>query len=138
MIPIRMSLLLAATSLAGCTTSTVFDDWSCPTPTGECSTIADVDARAAEAATGGLDELGGFPPPAKSAESASPPQSLSAPSIPAETAAPTRTADEVARIVFAPFTDVNGVYHGRAVVHAVMKDGSWVTPPAPKEVKNGL
>ena len=48
---------------------------------------------------------------------------------------PGRTADEIARIVFAPSVDANGHYHGMREVYAVMKQGVWIEAPiisAPK------
>ncbi|MEM8985162.1 MAG: TraV family lipoprotein [Pseudomonadota bacterium] len=128
MIGKRLLSFSAISLLAGCGTTTVFDDWSCDTPTGRCSTVAEVDADATAAATGTLN---GFPPTVKLAEGASPPKTLSAPSLrtpPNDDPSPTRTPDVVARIVFAPFTDGAGIYHGRAVVHAVMEDGAWAVP----------
>lgn len=127
----RACLLPPLLLLASCGTTTVFDDWTCDTPTGSCTTIAEVDASAMERSTAAI---GGFPPPpsknVEQAESVSPPTALSATSSSTvETPMPTRTPDVTARIVFAPFTDASGVFHGRAVVHAVMEDGEWIAPP---------
>lgn len=48
---------------------------------------------------------------------------------------PSRTADEVARIVLAPTLDANGRYHSSRIMFAVMKPGDWIpgSLPVPEE-----
>lgn len=43
---------------------------------------------------------------------------------------PSRTPDQVARIVFAPSVDAEGHYHGARVVYAVITPGRWIAKPA--------
>lgn len=112
--------------LTACGTTTVFDDWSCDTPTGSCSTVAEVDAKATAAAT---DSLGAMPPaPKRKAGGLMLTQKPPAATPPKEVT-PMRTPDVTARIVFAPFTDRDGLFHGRSVIHAVMQDGQWIASP---------
>lgn len=111
--------------LGACGTTTVFDDWSCDTPTGSCSTVAEVDAKATAAAT---DSLRALPPQVeRKAGGFKPPQEPPAAPSPSDVT-PMRTPDVTARIVFAPFTDHDGLFHGRSVIHAVMEDGQWIAP----------
>lgn len=124
---LRQAPLACAALLSACGTTTVFDDWSCAAPTGSCSSVADVDAEAIGASS---ELLGGVPRPLEPAEDAAAPRASSAP-LPANSAGarPSRTPDVVARIVFAPFTDKDGLFHDRAVLYAVMQDGEWRAPP---------
>jgi|GEM_PF-4208981 len=49
---------------------------------------------------------------------------------------PARTADQIGRIVIMPFADAYGTYHVRAVVYAVMEEGSWKSSPGKPVIKN--
>ena len=119
---------VALFALAGCGTSTVFSDWECDTPTGSCATIAQVDAAATEAS---VSSLGG-PPAPHQAEGAIERPAPSAAFQPSprydDSVRPNRTVDVTAKVVFAPFVDLEGAYHGRSILYAVMEDGSWTDP----------
>lgn len=127
----RLALFACVALLSACGTTTVFDDWSCAAPTGSCSSVAEVDSEAIGASS---ELLGGDPRPLEPAEDAAAPRASSAP-LPAigDSARPSRTPDVVARIVFTPFTDRDGVFHDRAVLYAVMQDGEWRAPPPSRE-----
>lgn len=118
------SSLLAMTTVTGCASAVKLENvagtWSCPRVDGVCADIATLDA-----------ELVGSPS-VRSIGGGSGLIAAEAGQIAvtaATTVMPARTADEVARIVFAPSIDADGLFHGARAIYAVMKPGTWIEGP---------
>lgn len=118
------SSLLAMTTVTGCASAVKLENvagtWSCPRVDGVCADIATLDAELVGAPTVRSVGSGGGSIAAESGQIA-----VNA----AATAMPARTADEVARIVFAPSIDGDGHFHGARAIYAVMKPGTWIEGP---------
>lgn len=118
--PALFSLCILA--LGGCANAVklqnVAGTWSCPREDGVCLKITSID----EGIVGPRDS---FTPVGGDDD-----RTLSTGVIPVAVQSnpvmPSRTADEVARIVLAPSVDHSGRYHGSRVLFAVMKPGSWI------------
>lgn len=119
-----VSSLLAMTGITGCASAVKLENvagtWSCPRIDGVCADIATLDAELVGAPNmrgiGGASEM-------IAAETGMIAVSAAANAMPA------RTADEVARIVFAPSIDADGHFHGARAIYAVMKPGTWIEGP---------
>lgn len=115
--------------VTGCANSLKLENvagtWSCDRVDGVCANIAQIDAGTIGSRIDGqavgspehqiLEGEGGIVPISGEARSIM----------------PSRTADEVARIVLAPSLDAQGRYHSSRVLFAVMKPGDWVPGSAP-------
>ena len=119
--------------LSGCAGSmklqNVAGTWSCDRVDGVCADISAIDEgtigpKFEAGHVGGLDAV--------SAKSAA---GQIAVSTQATTVMPSRTPDEVARIVLASNLDAQGRYHSSRVFFAVMKSGDWDAGSAPAEVQ---
>lgn len=118
------SSLLAMTTVTGCASAVKLENvagtWSCPRVDGVCADIATLDAelvgKPSARSVGGTSDLIAAGPGQTAINAAA-------------TAMPARTADEVARIVFAPSIDADGHFHGARAIYAVMKPGSWIEGP---------
>lgn len=121
---------LLAFGLSGCSTfgANISGDWTCKAAkSGGCRTTHEIDADVLndEAPAISLMPLpGGLPAPAPSASDGETPVLGGSDELP-----PPRSADTVARIVFLPFVDNEGVFHARAVAYAVMTHGVWIAGP---------
>lgn len=119
-----VSCLLAMTGVTGCASAVKLENvagtWSCPRVDGVCADIATLDAELVGTPT--MRSIGGV------GETIAPETGMIAASA-AVNAMPARTADEVARIVFAPSIDAAGHFHGARAIYAVMKPGAWVEHP---------
>lgn len=118
------SCLVAMTGVTGCASTVKLENvagtWSCPRVDGVCADIATLDAELV--GTPSMRSIGGV------GESIAAETGMIAVSA-AANAMPARTADEVARIVFAPSIDASGHFHGARAIYAVMKPGEWVEHP---------
>lgn len=120
--------LLSALTLGGCASplklKNVAGTWSCPRVDGVCSDITSIDRGL------GIEETGTQPVGNGGLRRDPGTGTLLLTSMgSANPIMPGRTADQVARIVFAPSVDANGHYHGPREIYAVMTTGSWVTQP---------
>ncbi|MEM9093943.1 MAG: TraV family lipoprotein [Pseudomonadota bacterium] len=112
--------------LGGCASSVrlenVAGSWSCPRIDGICADISAIDAGLGA----GFDAapLGVADPRGRSKGAF-----ITASSDGTTGYTPARSADEVARIVFAPMVDASGHYHGAREVFAVMTPGTWIAAP---------
>ncbi len=128
----RLILSLASIgmlSVTGCASSLKLENvagtWSCDRVDGVCAEITDIDEATigprmdsqpiGSPQNGVFDSSGGIIPVINRVD----------------VAMPSRTADEVARIVLAPSLDAQGRYHGSRVLFAVMKPGDWVPGSVP-------
>lgn len=116
-------------SVTGCASSLKLENvagtWSCDRVDGVCADIADIDVRTIGPRLEGQPV--GSPdavPPGRQGD-------MISVSTSTETVMPSRTADEVARIVLAPSLDAQGRYHSARVMFAVMKPGDWVPGSVP-------
>jgi conjugal transfer pilus assembly protein TraV len=121
-----LAIGLGALALGACSTNTK-GSWSCEAPIGgtACASIESIDRNGPAAASAAANSPG--------IETARPvrwwePQ----PFVFSAEAGPRREGDQVMMVVFAPWVDAQGDYHGRSEVHAVMRRGGWwvATPPA--------
>lgn len=131
--PVRtLSKALALMALAGlasaCTTNTQ-NSWSCGAIGNAkiCSTIADIDAaktpRAQEQETSANTN---------SIEGAAPVRWWEPKPFVFSSAdsGPRREGDQVLKVIFAPWVDAQGDYHGRSEVFSLMRRGGWSLGPA--------
>ncbi|MEL7322574.1 MAG: TraV family lipoprotein [Pseudomonadota bacterium] len=122
--------LLGAT---GCASSLKLENvagtWSCDRVDGVCADISMID----QATIG--SRIDGAPIGAPKSDVYSNQGQVVPISTRTDIVMPSRTADEVARIVLAPTLDVSGRYHSSRIMFAVMKPGDWVpgSLPTPQE-----
>ncbi|MEL7542109.1 MAG: TraV family lipoprotein [Pseudomonadota bacterium] len=118
------SSLLALAGVAGCASAVKLENvagtWSCPRVDGVCADIATLDAELV-----GAPNVRGIGGGSETIAADAARIAISA----ASSAMPARTADEIARIVFAPSIDTAGHFHGARAVYAVMKPGEWIEGP---------
>lgn len=121
-----LTIALGAFALAACSTNTK-GSWSCEAPIGgaACASIDSIDRNGSVTSVASSTSPG--------IETAAPvrwwePQ----PFVFSGEEGPRREGDQVMLVVFAPWVDAQGDYHGRSEVHAVMRRGGWwvATPPA--------
>ncbi|MGQ3044186.1 MAG: TraV family lipoprotein [Brevundimonas aurantiaca] len=112
-------VLMSSLAVSACSLSTnTKGNWSCSAPTGSsCASIDAIDHSA---------DAGRPSPASPGVANAAPvrwwePQ----PFVFSEAPGPRREGDQVMRVVFAPWVDAQGDYHGRSEVHAVMRRGGW-------------
>lgn len=127
--PILALVSFGLLSVTGCASSLKLENvagtWSCDRVDGVCADIADIDARTIG------PRLEGQPIGSPDAVPPGPQGDMISVSNSTETVMPSRTADEVARIVLAPSLDAQGRYHSARVMFAVMKPGDWVPGSVP-------
>ena len=118
------SSLIAMPTVTGCASAVKLENvagtWSCPRVDGVCADIATLDAELVGTPT--VRSIGGG-----NGSIATEAGQIAVTA--ATTAMPARTADEVARIVFAPSIDADGHFHGARAIYAVMKPGTWIEGP---------
>lgn len=116
--------LLALTGVTGCASAVKLENvagtWSCPRVDGVCADIATLDAELV-----GAPNMRGIGGVSETIAAETGRIAITA----ASSAMPARTADEIARIVFAPSIDASGHFHGARAVYAVMKPGEWIEGP---------
>ncbi|MEL7042497.1 MAG: TraV family lipoprotein [Pseudomonadota bacterium] len=119
-----ISSLFAMTGVTGCASAVKLENvagtWSCPRVDGVCADIATLDAELV-----GAPSMRGIGSASETIAAETDRIAISA----ASSAMPARTADEIARIVFAPSIDASGHFHGARAIYAVMKPGEWIEGP---------
>ena len=117
-------LALSTIGAAGCTSTLKLENvagtWTCDRVDGVCADISRIDQATIGPRLEDIDLHG--------AGRDSLPQDVFAYSVAAGASSmmPSRTPDEVARIVLAPSLDQQVRYHSSRVMFAVMKSGDWV------------
>ncbi len=130
-----IALMAISLTMAACSTlgSNVSGDWSCdignvPDIKSKCPTIHEIDEKILKSES---------VPPVPVAGKSFPKLQITAgfsftDDLIAWNEGPTRTSDRIGRIVIMPFVDASGIFHDRAVVYAVMEEGTW--KPTPKKL----
>ena len=109
-------------ALAGCASplkmENVAGTWTCPRVDGKCAGIEELDRPPVEQPRL-IGAIEGSSVTTRDTENI------------ADSIAPRRSGDQIARIVFAPRIDADGNYHDRREIFAVMTNGGWLSPSEP-------
>jgi len=144
-----IALVMVSLAISACSTlgSNVSGDWSCETGTADaqasgqkagCPTTHEIDERVLAEINGEVSRTAtslGRLPQLKITAVSSFDNDVSEVR---DNERPARTPDRIGRIVIMPFVDISGTYHWRAVVHAVMEEGTWEARPQKPVLKKTI